>query len=367
MRTHRFVCLLSYICLWLCTSTVSAKSPVYIQKYTQQRPIRIQHLRPQKPSYRPYTEGWSVWARSPQGWLVYTNFFIAKVHPFIGTRIGVQLSIISPQGHVAHKMVELKKQKLIVGNKSQLDLRMGSHRMTSDGQKGRVVISFKGLRCSLTFRRTLPGYRLFNGIVRVGKRSFKGLPFAPRAHIRGTITWKNKTRLFAGVGYLDRSWQNEPHKVARRWYNVRAYSKKYTVLMTSITPAHRSGPMHITALSIGYKGKWLFQSQGRSIQIAFKKQKRDRVSGYSIAHKVDVRSTSLGPQKIHLHIQHTQRIHRIDVLSHIPKFLRFFVQKWISKPFVYRYKAMLKMSFLHQGRQHTLRLPALTERIYLNP
>jgi hypothetical protein len=314
---------------------------------------------------KPYAESWSLWGESNKGWLVYASFFVTKMHPFVGTRIGVQMTLVTPGGQILHRLKEFKKKHFRT-SKQTIDMRVKQNRFVSNGKQGKVRFVFKDAKCNLTFKRAMPGFRFQGGTVRLGSRKLISLPFAPKASLSGSINWKGKTIRFQGTGYLDRSWQHEPHQIAKRWYNLRAIASDYTILLSQLTPTKTWQSNRMTSLSIGYKGKWLGHLNTKQVFTRFTRYKKDKRSGYRVPKQLIVKGTLPNGTKVILTAKHIRSIHTLDVLAHVPGILRFFIQKLITKPFLFRDRVRIHMQLKTKETTHQRTFTALSETVFLN-
>ncbi len=314
-----------------------------------------------------WTEGWSLWTWNRKGWAVYAVFMASKVHPWVGVRTGVQLSIRSPKGKIFHKLVEFDK-RAFKGHKSKMRVRIKGHYFLGTQQRGKLRIRFGKTKCTLRYKRVLPGLRQFGGMVRIGSQKFLNLPFAPRVQVSGTIHFKGRKVVFQQAnGYADRSWQSAPHQVARRWLNVRAFGKKYTILATHLIPTKGFSPQSIATLSIARGQDWIFHGSHRKVQFKVLKSYRDKKNGYRVPTAVSFKGRLSKTRRFHLKVEKVKRYQRLDVLAHLHGFLRFFVKKLITNPFVYRDQVKATLSIYEKGKLLEKKsLFALTESVFLN-
>ncbi len=343
----------------------AARKVRFAKRSLGRAPINPKDLALKKVTSSRYTETFSLWAWNKKGWSVFGVFLIARVHPFVGTRVGVQLSVYDPQGRVYHKMQEFKVRHLIA-KKKRLFLMVAKHYLKSGVQKGRMRIQWDKFGLNLQFGTLLKGVRLYGGPVRLGRRRFIGVSFGPRLEVSGTLNIKGQRVRFDGIGHAERSWQNVPHKMARRWFNLRAFNNDYTVLATELLPLREWRPRSIPSLSIAYKDKWVVLARPEHIQYAVRQKKHDKKSGYRVPQYIRYRAKVPNGASVDVIIRAKRRLHRLDVLSHIPGWLRNLVQKLITKPFMYRYVNQVNLKISHKGKTERTQLKGMSEWVFLN-
>lgn len=348
-------------------STVEAARKVrFAKKSYGKTPITNKDLALKKVTSSRYTESFSLWAWNKKGWSVFGVFLVARVHPFVGTRVGVQLSVYDPKGNVYHKLQEFKVRHL-TAKKNRLFLKVKKHFLKSNLQKGKMRIKWDKFGFNLQFASLLKGIRLYGGPVRLGRRRFIGVSFGPRLVVSGSLTVKGQPVKFDGIGYAERSWQNVPHKMARRWFNLRAFNKDYTVIATEMLPLRQWRPRSIPSLSIAYKNKWIVKATPKHIQYSVRQKKKDRSAGYRVPQYVRYRAKLPSGTSVDVVIRAKRRLHRLDVLSHVPGWLRSLVQRLITKPFMYRYINRVSLKVVGKSGTDQTVLKGFSEWVFLNP
>lgn len=358
-------------CLWgigfvLNPDVLAYRKVRFAKPSVQKEPLQEKELAVQKVTTSRYTESWSLWAWNEKGWSVFGLFLVSRVHPFVGTRVGVQLSVYAPQGRVFHKLEEFPHKQLKYAS-DRLSLRVASHRLEGNREKGRMQVQWDGLGIKLDYISMLPGYRLYGGPVRLGSRRFMGVAWAPRLRVSGHLQLQGQKISFDGVGYAERSWQDVPHTMAKRWFNMRAIHGDYTVVATDWLPLQPWRPRHLSSLSIAYKGRWIVHLKPDEIQSSFRQKNLDTGSGYQVPQYIRYWGKIAQGGVVEVVIRAQQQRHRLDVLSHIPGWLRSLVQRLITKPFLFRYQNRVTLKITRPGREEQIDFPALSEWVFLNP
>ena len=373
MALSNDIFLSGWICSLVCLTGVFLEAPqaeARVRYVKMQRAGMTKKIIPKELSVRistrgPYTEGWSIWAWDSKGWMIHGMLLVAKMHPFLGIRAGLQLTIRTPKGKIHHKFIEYKKNKL-KWHPKRLLVFIGKSYFNWKNNKGRVKILFPGFGIHLRMFGQLEGFRSLGGRLKLRKRQFMNLVFAPKVKVKGTIRVNGKDISFNGIGYADRSWQNEPHRIGRRWYNTRAFHKDYSVIATHLKPPKGWGPRGIPGLSVAYKGKWLFHHRGRKVRFYTTKIKEDKGSGYRVPSKVRYFTKAPDGAMIKVQIIHKKQYHRLDVLSHVPAALRFFIKKMITNPFLFRSRVEVQLTIYKSGKRKSVRFPGYSEWVFLN-
>jgi hypothetical protein len=314
-----------------------------------------------------YTEGWSLWSWDNKGWSVYAMLMVSKVHPWVGVRTGVQLTIRSPKGQIFHKLVEFDKRALKRSRK-KMTVKIKGHMFKGTQKRGRLKLKFAKASIDLRYKRLLPALRHFGGTLKVGSQKVFNLAFAPRVEVTGKIRFGKKTiRFNKANGYADRSWQTAPHQIARRWLNLRLLGKKYTIIASHLKPAKGYSPTSIPTLSIARGKDWLFHGNQRSVQFKILKTLRDKETGYRVPLVISLKGKLSKTRRFHIKIQRIKRYQRLDVLAHLHGFLRFFVKKLITNPYLFRSKVKATLSIFEGTRLVEKReIPGLAESVFLN-
>ncbi|HAA55865.1 MAG TPA: hypothetical protein DCE42_13970 [Myxococcales bacterium] len=356
------------LCLFsLSSSTAWAKKTIKLVPSTQKDPpIRGKHLGVRIVKKGDYTESWIVWAWNKQGYEVYALFVITKI--FLGTRFGVMLTLRTPDGKLHQHIKDYKKKDLRL-KKGTFSLRIGGkHRLVGTPKKATLVIQFKKMGVRLRFKRLLSGFRVQNGPISFGKEQFIGLSYAPRTKVKGTIRVGKKTVPFKGIGFSDHSWQDiMPPKMSRRWYGGRGFNKTYSVLASHLQPAKAWGP-ELPGLKIAKGNKWIYSGSATQLRYKESRKLKDKVTGYYPPRKVEYWGKMKDGRTFHLKILHKTLSNRLDVLAHFNAILRFLVQRFITKPFLLRYRSTFILTFYKEGKVvERTKLKGRCEWVYINP
>lgn len=189
----------------------------------------------------------------------------------------------------------------------------------------------------------------------------------PRLSVSGSFRIRGKNVKFSGVGYAERSWQNVPHKMAKRWFNLRAINKDFTLIATEWLPLRGWRPRSIPSLSIAYKERWILHAKADKVRFSARQHRKDKVSGYRVPQYVRYRSKLPGGGSVDVVIRNRKVLHRLDVLSHVNSWLRNLVQKLITKPYLFRYRSTVKLKIRQAGKVRRAELRGLSEWVFLNP
>ena len=211
------------------------------------------------------------------------------------------------------------------------------------------------------------GFRFTNGPIRFGRRRFFGTPYAPRLKVKGYLFIDNKRIRFRGLGYTDHGWQNlMPHHVARRWYAARAFDDAYTIIAIHLLTPRKWKPNSVPGLSIARGERWIIRADHRHMRFAARHRYKDKTSGYKVPMLIIYRGKQNG-WKFKLKIEHLKLFDKMDVLSQFNPVLRFLIQKLISKPYIFRFRARFTLTLQHGSKREKRTLMGYTEWAFLNP
>lgn len=331
----------------------------------KKKPIAESELAWKKPT-KTEAQTWILWGWNDKGYMV-TAFLISTRFLFV-SRLGVQLTLHLPSGKVKHLVKEYTMDK-VKGKSKRLFLQVNKqHTWDGNQKKGTVSINYGKWGCKLTYKRTLQGYRHMNGTMKMGSSIFKGITFGPRLEVSGTLKVNGKTVKFQGLGYADYSHQTiTPKNLARRWYAARAAGPEYTVLAHHLLTVKKWRPYSLPGISIARNGKWEFVSVPRHIQY-FRAYhvKVDKKAKYKVPMRVLYKARSDNGTKYKVDIKHKKQYVRLDLLGHVNPFLKFFIKRLLSNPFVFRYKAEMELEIKPKGKK-TIRkqLTAYTEWLFV--
>lgn len=314
---------------------------------------------------RAYTESWILWSWNKQGYNVYALFVATRI--VFGIKLGVQLTIRTPDGKVEHKMVEYSSSNYRY-KKGKLDILVPKkHRITYRKNKGFISINFKKWGIRFNFKKLLSGYRLQNGPICQRKKCFNGLAYGPRLSVKGHIRVNGKMIPYKGMGFADHSWQDVmPHHMANRWFAGRAINSKYTINTSHLLVPNKWSPRNMPALMIAKGNKWIFRGDRKNTKFVARGKRIDKGSGYRIPQRMLYRGTYKGV-RVKVDIKHLEEYDNFDILSQFNRVLRFILQKFISKPFLFRYKARFKVQIRHKdGTSERFTMIGFTEYVFLN-
>lgn len=330
------------------TYVVPASAARLVRTRTKTSPIKEKDIAWRTPVNN-QAQTWILWAWNDKGYLV-TAFMISTKFLFT-TRIGVQLTIRTPSGDVHHEVKEYTLDKLKASQKT-LSMKVASkHAWVGGLTKGTVKADFGDWAASLQYTRTLPGFRAMGGPMLFRKKIFEGIPFAPRLKVQGTIKIKGKKLSFQGTGYADYSLQTiVPRRLARRWYAMRATNAKYTIIATQLWTSKRWRPSSLPTLSIAAGKKWLYHGMPRTIKFKASRVRVDAKARYNVPMHVVYRCKADDGTRYHVDIVHKVQYARLDLMSHINPVLRFILQRLLSRPFVFRYRAKVRLKIKRKGK-----------------
>lgn len=346
------------------TSAEAARKIRFTKATAKMKPFAMKKLGIKPAKTSSYTQSWNVWAWNSQGYVVYGLVVITKI--FGGMRLGVQLTVRTPDGKIEHKMAEYKGNSY-GWDKNRLRVWVpNKHVFQFNKKSGLFIARFGKWGCRLRMKRVLPGYRFANGTVKFGSRKFVGITFAPRLAVKGRLRINGKKYKFKGVGYADYGWQNiMPQNISKRWYSARSLTKDYTIIGAQLLPSAKWRPRSIPVLSIAHKGKYIFQADHRHLKFSARRRKLDKNSGYMVPQYTVFRGKKNGI-KIKLEVKHIKIYDNFDVLSQFSPVLRFIVRKLISNPFIFRYRAKFILTITKGSKRTRVTRYGYTEFAMLN-
>lgn len=347
------IVLWSLVSLFLSLTTLPAEASRKIRfthHNVKMKPIDIKKLNVKPAKTSSYTQSWNIWSWNDKGYVVYGLVALTKI--FGVMRLGVQLTVRTPDGKVKHKTAEYTGSKY---NWDKGRLRVwvpNKHVFQFRGNRGLFIAQFGKWACRLRMTRVLPGFRFANGRVKFGNRTFNGVTFAPRLAVKGRLVINGQKHRFNGVGYADYGWQNiMPQHISKRWFSARSITKDYTIIGAQLLPSPKWRPRSIPILSIAYKGKYIFQADHRHLTFAARRRKFDKRSGYRVPQYTVFRGKKNG-MRVKLVIKHTKMYDNFDALSRMSPMLRFVIRNLVSNPFIFRYKAKFVLT-LRKGSKRT--------------
>ncbi len=309
-------------------------------------PLQEKEISWHKPT-RSQAQTWSLWGWNDKGYMV--TVFLISTRFLMVSRLGVQLTIYTPKGKVIHHVKEYTLSH-VKGKAKRIYLKVaGKHWWDGFLKKGTVHVDYGISGCHLTYRRTLSGYRHMKGPMRMGRGVFEGLIFAPRVSLAGSLRVDGKKILFQGVGYADYTLQTiTPKNLAKRWYATRAVGKEYTVLTHHLLTIKQWKPMSLPGLSIARGDRWEFMSLPRHIRyFRAYHMKKDKESGHRVPWRVIYKAEADDGTRYKVDLKHTKQIVRLNLLSHLNPFVRFFIKRLLSSPFVFRFQSTITLEIKH--------------------
>lgn len=341
----------------------AARKLRFLAPNARSAPIQNHELMVRPAETRSYTQSWNIWAWNDQ-YVVYGLVVITKI--ITGTRLGVQLTVRTPEGKVTHKMVEYTQDNYSY-DKNKLRVWVpNKHIFEFEGDRGLFIASFGEWGCRLRLKKTLEGFRFTNGPIRFGGQQFIGLTFAPRLEVRGRLILGGKKIPFKGVGYSDHGWQNiMPHHVSRRWYAARMISKDYTIIASQLLPALEWEPRSIPGLAIAMGDQWIFRADHRHVKLSARRRIKDKDSGYMVPQYVIYRGEKDGV-RVKLEIKHQQLYDKMDILGQFNPVLRTLLRALIANPWLFRYRADFNLTLEKDGKTTQISRQGYTEWALLN-
>lgn len=329
------------------------------------KPIKDSELAWKKPT-KTEAQTWILWGWNKKGYMV-SVFLISTRFMFV-SRLGVQLTIRMPSGKVKHLVKEYTMDK-VKGKSKRIYLHVAKKHLWDGTQsKGKIAIDYGKWGANLKYRRILPGYRHMKGPMRMGSGLFNGITFGPKLGVQGSLRINGKTIQFQGFGYSDYSHQTiTPKSLARRWYAARATGSEYTVLAHHLLTINKWKPYSLPGLSIARGDKWLFVSLPRHIRY-FRAYHilKDKKAKYKVPMRVLYKAKGDDGTRYKVDIKHTKQYVRLDLLGHVNPFIKFFIKRLLSNPFVFRYKANLALTIKRKGAPTIRRqLTAYTEWLFV--
>lgn len=365
MRYIVTVCLFGLLYLGL-SNFAEASRPLRFTPLDQaQKKIETTEMALQPANTRSYAQSWNIWAWNKEGYVIYG--LVVATHFFVGMKLGVQLTLRTPEGKVVHKMVEYNAGDFD-WDKKDLDIWVpNKHRYHFKDNKGLFFANFGEWGCQIRFKREVDGFRFTGGPIRFGSNVFIGHQFAPRLSVKGHITFNKKRIPFDGVGYSDHGWQDiMPQNVSRRWYSGRAIDNEYTIIADHLLPSTKWTPESVPGLFIARSNKKIFLADHRNLRFVARMSELDKDSGYRVPMQLIYHSISQNPA-IKLEVKHIKLFDKMDVLSQFSSVLRFLIQKFISKPYIFRYYARFTLTIAHGSKVEKIVIYGHSEWAFLNP
>jgi hypothetical protein len=317
-----------------------------------------------RPASGTQAQTWIFWGWNDKGYMVTTLVIVTRF--LFVSRVGVQLTIHEPNGKTTYRVKEYTLDKFSA-RKDRLSMLINkAHRFEGGLTKGSFQVSFGKWGCSLSYKRVLPGFRLLGGPMKFRRKIYEGITFAPRTVLKGSILINGKSVPFRGFGYADYSLQTIiPKRLARRWFVMRAMNRDMTLLFGHLRTHKRWRPSDLPTFSIARKRKWVFQGTPRTVSFRARGYRRDPVSGYRIPKRVIVTAKADNGVRYKLDIRQKKQIVNINLMGHINPVLRFLLNRLLSRPFVYRYRADVTLTTTQKGKKQTERLTGYTEWMFV--
>lgn len=282
-----------------------------------------------------YGETWFFLTQTNEGGLLVAMATISNIGP--GTFNGrIDAQFYPPTGgKPVHFYKELKRDD-VHGSTSSMEARVGSAHVWGNSSRQHMTIDDPNFTLKLDFENALPSLQFGDGIVHLYKDKSvlwaTGL-FAPRAKASGTLRANGQTYSMVGAGYGDHSYSTvKIPTMMKKWFSLRAYDKKYTVVFQDQYMSEKFGNKKNTFGVFGVDGQsypirnYIFKPT------AFRK---DPKSNYSVPTAFDV-EIKAGPYTVKGTVKEAKQLDAIDVLAQVNAFVRAMIKAFYSNPFIFR-------------------------------
>jgi len=312
-------------------------------------------------------EAWNFHALFDSGHVLFGNLMVTNMG-WGDNRNGSGLAICMPDGTTHHGAGDFPEEHL-EASKSRFSIRSKDSHLSGDAQGFRVRASAGDLKANLEFKAMVPGFRWGPGVTYFGKKreDFLLLDFAyPCAKVTGTLQVKGQTIPVSGMGYMEHAVQTLlSNDFSRVWYMARGFGERYTLVFTGFESTSDYGNKPVYVLSVFDGDKPIYRTD--RVKIRPKQQKQDAESGFSPPDVLQVDAHGYGG-RLYGKLVSQRRVDSMSVLSSLSSFLRFVVETFVARPWVYRYVSDMSLTLeLDDGSEPISILgPALMMVLYVD-
>ena len=179
-------------------------------------------------------EWWYFDAHLDSGHTLVVFFHASNPNPGLQGKTGMEIVLLRPDGKRVQAFVPYDRSAFSAA-RDRPEVTMGGNTLRVTQRDGElpvyeIDVREKELRCHLTYRAEVNGWKPGTGLSHFGDMGYFGwvIPCA-RASVKGTITDGHSTIQVTGVGYHDHNWLNFPFQsIIQYWMWGRIYSEHFT-------------------------------------------------------------------------------------------------------------------------------------------
>ena len=179
-------------------------------------------------------EWWYFDAHLDSGHTLVVFFHASNPNPGLQGKTGMEIVLLRPDGKRVQAFVPYDRSAFSAA-RDRPEVTMGGNTLRVTQRDGElpvyeIDVREKELRCHLTYRAEVNGWKPGTGLSHFGDMGFFGwvIPCV-RASVEGTITDGDRTIPVKGVGYHDHNWLNFPFQsIIQYWMWGRIYSEHFT-------------------------------------------------------------------------------------------------------------------------------------------
>jgi hypothetical protein len=238
------------------------------------------------------------------------------------------------------------RRKDVSGARNKLDLTIGPNQLVHMDRTYRLSIAENDLQLDLTLENVLPEFQFGNGrVLFYEDRSAEwNIRFdAPRAVAKGILTVADKTFSLDGDGYHDHVWSSiKLPTFAKKWYTLRLYDERFTIILHQIHLADTFGGGKICAGIIGDNNRLI---PFRTYCYNPLKWRKDATSGLQIPEELAL-SIRTKEYTVEGTVKEVRFLESVEVLSRLSWSIRTAVKVFYSKPYLIRYQAQCDINLI---------------------
>jgi len=282
-------------------------------------------------------EWWYFDAHLQTGHTIVVFFYAANPNPGRGSKNGVEIVLLRPDGKRIQKFVAYDRSKYAAAlDKPEVTIGNNTIRVTQ--QKGElpvydIYVNENDLGCHLQYKAEVNGWKPGTGLSYFEELGYFGwvVPFA-RATVEGTITDGDKTIQVSGIGYHDHNWLDFPFQaVINYWMWGRIYSRNFTAVYAYIQCNERVDNHTVKVLMLA-DGKEVILSTGE-----FQFFKDDFEYSPKAKYQFPKRITINAPGALNLTLKMKKVLEAQDMLENFNPILRFIAKNILRmKPGYFR-------------------------------
>ena len=243
------------------------------------------------------------------------------------------------QGPVVTLFEEHHRDELVAAS-DRLDIRVGRHRIWTEGTSIRVKLDGDSLKTDFTFHPALPPHQFGNGRIDLyADRSAQWAYaiMAPRAQVEGRLTTNGKAYDLAGVGFHDRNLATiKMPTFLNRWFTLWIFADEHTLVLHELRLGDRFGNVQVGAALLGSNDRTL--AEARNLTFKPTKSRTDPESGYALPTTLDIAFSASG-YSVTGTLREARFLESIDVLGQISWPVRTVIKALYTKPYLVRYVA----------------------------